>query len=335
MAIDKGQALVSVADVAFFDTTSGAFLGEGLALTNSSLVQEVQAMEQRGGYLNALLFNIKHSKNVTVEIESATFKMEYLAFQTGTPIITGLDNVYKFDECVTFTNGTGVVSGTPVGNVFVRMPNGTIATVTPTGSTVNTGESSFNGQANVMYQYNTNVQKVTIDTKTQPLTVKAVLKVHAFSQEKEIGTYEITVPRLKFNGSINLNLASDAVSTFGLGGTALEIADDCGSSYYAEVKFIPLDDADLTAVVALCASPNTYSFSLAGTKTATVTILGIRNGVYANTILANAEVTFVSAAPATATVNSAGLITGVAQGSTTITATYQGLQEIISVTVGA
>ncbi len=335
MAIDKGQALVSVADVAFFDTTTNAFLGEGLALTNSSLVQEVQAMEQRGGYLNALLFNIKHSKNVTVEIESATFKMEYLAFQTGTPIITGLSNVYKFDECVTFTNGTGTVASTPVGNVFVRMPNGTIATVTPTGSTVNTGVSSFNGQANVMYQYNTSVQKVTIDTKTQPLTVKAVLKVHAFSQEKEIGTYEITVPRLKFNGSINLNLASDAVSTFGLGGTALEISDDCGNSYYADVKFIPLDESNLTSVVALCASPNTYSFSLAGTKTATATILGIRNGVYANAILDNADVTFVSAAPATATVNSAGLITGVAEGTTTITATYQGLQEIISVTVGA
>ena len=335
MAIDKGQALVSVADVAFFDPSTDAFLGEGLALTNSSLVQEVQAMEQRGGYLNALLFNIKHSKNVKVDMTSATFKMEYLAFQTGTSIITGLSNVYKFDECVTFTNGVGTVSETPVGKVFVRKPDGTIVTVTPTGSSVNTGDSSFNGQSNVMYQYNATVQKVTIDTKTQPLTVKAVLKVRAFSQEKQIGTYEITVPRLKFDGSINLNLASDAVSTFGLSGTALEIADDCGNSYYADVKFVPIDDSDISAVVAICASPNAYSFSLAGTKTATATIIGIRNGVYANAILANADVTFVSATPATATVNSAGLITGIAQGTTTITATYQGLQETISVTVGA
>ena len=114
MAIDKGQALVSVADVAFFDASTNAYLGEGLALTNSSLVQEVQSMEQRGGYLNALLFNIKHSKNVSVEIESATFKMEYLAFQTGTSIVSGLTNVYKFSECVSFTNGVGSFVDTPV-----------------------------------------------------------------------------------------------------------------------------------------------------------------------------------------------------------------------------
>lgn len=60
--INKGLALVSVADVMFFNPVTDAYMGEGLALTNSTITQEVQSIEQRGGYLNALLFDIKHSK---------------------------------------------------------------------------------------------------------------------------------------------------------------------------------------------------------------------------------------------------------------------------------
>jgi len=335
MANNPGQALVSVADVKFFDSVTDAYLGEGLALTNSALIQEVQAMEVRGGYLNALIFNIKHSKNVTVNFKSATFQMEYLAFQTGTAITTGLKDVYKFDECVTFTNGVGTVTGTPVGNVFVKMPDGTTMTVTPSGSTVNTGVTTFNSTGGVTYKYNTTVQEVIIDTKTQPLVVKAVMKVHAFNQDVEVGNYEIVVPKLKFDGNINLDLASDTVSSIDLNGTALENTADCGNGYYAKVEFVPISETNLAPILGLFASPNKYTFSLAGVKTATAYILGYRGGVYSNSLIDNADITFVSAAPATATVNSAGLITGVAEGTTTITATYQGLTEVISITVTA
>ena len=188
--INKGLALVSVADVLFFNPTTDEYMGEGLALTNSTLTQEVQSIEQRGGYLNALLFDIKHSKNITVELESATFKMEYLAFQTGTPIVTGLSGVYKFDECVSFTNGVGTTAETPLGNVFVRMPNGMVKKFKPTGKNVDIGMGEFTGSLQVVYQYNETVDQITIDTKTQPLTVKAVMRVHVISQDGVEGYIE-------------------------------------------------------------------------------------------------------------------------------------------------
>lgn len=334
MAINKGLALVSVADVLFFNPITGDYMGEGLALTNSTLTQEVQSIEQRGGYLNALLFDIKHSKNVTVELESATFKMEYLAFQTGIPMFSGPSSVYKFDECVSFTNGVGTTAETPLGNVFIRMPNGVVKKIQPTGKNVDISMPQFSGSLQVVYQYNEAVDQVTIDTKTQPFTVKAVMRVHVISQDGVEGFIEITIPRLKFDGSITLNMASDAVSTFGLSGTAQEYATDCGESYYADVKYIANSEEGGTPVEDIVASPNVLTFSLAGVKTATANIIGIRTLPYSNVTLDNAKVTFQSADQETASVTKEGLITGLKAGNTTITVSYEGFQDTINVNVG-
>lgn len=335
MAINKGLALVSVADVLFFNPVTDDYMGEGLALTNSTLTQEVQSIEQRGGYLNALLFDIKHSKNVTVELESATFKMEYLAFQTGTPIVTGLSGVYKFDECVSFTNGVGNVAETPLGSVFVRMPNGMVKKFQPTGKNINIGMPQFSGSLQVVYQYNENVDQITIDTRTQPLTVKAVMRVHVLSQDGVEGFIEITIPRLKFDGSITLNLTSDAVSTFGLSGTAQEYTTECAESYYADVKYIASTEEVVTPVEDIVASPNIITLSMAGVKEATANIIGIRTLPYSNVTLDNTKVTFKSEDQETVSVTNEGLITGLKEGNTTITVSYEGFQDTITVTVGA
>lgn len=332
--INKGLALVSVADVLFFNPTTGDYMGEGLALTNSTLTQEVQSIEQRGGYLNALLFDIKHSKNITVELESATFKMEYLAFQTGLPIFSGASSVYKFDECVSFTNGVGATKDTPLGNVFVRMPNGMVKKIKPTDKNVDIGMSNFTGSLQVVYQYSEEVDQVTIDTKTQPLTVKAVMRVHVISQDGVEGYIQITIPRLKFNGSITLNMTSDAVSTFSLAGTAQEYATDCGEAYYADVKYIADSEEAVTPVEDIVASPNVLTFSMAGVKTATANIIGIRSVPYSNVSLDNSKLTFQSSDNETVSVTKEGLITGLKTGTATITVSYEGLQDIITVNVG-
>lgn len=328
MAINKGLALVSVADVLFFNPVTDAYMGEGLALTDSTITQEMQNIETRGGYLNALLFSINHSKSLTVNITSATFKMEYLAFQTGTPIVTGLSGVYKFDECVSFTKGVGNTAETPLGKVWVRMPNGAVTGFEPTGKQVDIGMSTFNGQLQVVYQFNKNVNQITIDTKTQPLTVKAVLRVHTLTQDGEEGYLEVTVPRLKFDGSIELSLTSDGVSTFGLSGNALEVADDCGSAYYAEAKFYS-ETTEETPVYAIAAVPNKLVMKPTGKET--IQLMGLRNDPYSNVVLDNTKVTFVSASDAAATVDENGVVTKVGEDPTTITATYQGLSEVINI----
>ena len=328
MAINKGLALVSVADVLFFNPVTDDFMGEGLALTDSTITQEMQSIETRGGYLNALLFNIKHSKTITANITSATFKLEYLAFQTGTEISNGLDNVYKFDECVSFTNGVGSVTDTPIGKVWVRMPNGIVTGFVPNAKSVDIGLASFNGQLQVAYKYNKQVEKVVIDTKSQPVTLKTVLRVHTLTQDGEKGYLEVVIPRLKLDGSMELNLTSDGISTFALQGTALEVADDCGEAYYADAKFYS-EQVEETPVYAIAAVPNTYK--LADGAKATINLIGLRNDPYSNVTIDNTKVTFESASSTAATVDKNGVITKKGTTATTITATYQGLSETISV----
>lgn len=336
MAINKGLALVSVADVLFFDPISGNYMGEGTALTDSSITHEMKNIETRGGYLNGLLFDIKYGKTVKATIKSATFKLEYMSYQTGTSIVNGLSDVYKFDECVSFTNGVGTTSSVPVGKVFVTLPNGTVQGITPTGSTVDIGQSQFSGQLNVKYMYNRSVESIVIDTKTQPMTLKTVLRVHTLTQDGEPGFLEITIPRFKLDGAITLKLTADSVSSFDIAGSALEVSDECGSSYYANVKFYS-ETATTTPVVGLAAVPNTYTLSVGGTagaKTATANIIGLRNEPYSNVSIDNANITFESSATEKASV-AAGIITAVAEGSAIITATYQGMSEVINVTVVA
>lgn len=335
MAINKGLALVSVADVLFFNPITDEFMGEGLALTDSTLTQEVQSIEQRGGYLNALLFDIKHSKNITVELQSATFKMEYLAFQTGTPIVTDLDSIYKFDECVSFKGGIGTTESAPLGNVYVRMPNGVVKTIKPSGSTINIGMPDFNGQLQVIYQYNSDVDKITIDTKTQPLLVKAVMRVHTLTQDGVEGFLQITIPRLKFNGSITLSLTADAVSGINIGGTAQEYVDDCGNAYYADAKFIETAEKTIP-VEAIVASPNVLQLDATTNSTATANIIGVRSLPYSNVMMDNSKLTFQSSDATYITVDRNGLITCNrdidVDHPVTVTVSYEGLQDIITIT---
>ena len=139
---------------------------------------------------------------------------------------------------------------------------------------------------------------------------------------------------MKFNGSITLNMTSDAVSTFSLAGTAQEYATDCGEAYYADVKYIADSEEAVTPVEDIVASPNVLTFSMAGVKTATANIIGIRSVPYSNVSLDNSKLTFQSSDDETVSVTKEGLITGLKTGTATITVSYEGLQDIITVNVG-
>lgn len=70
-----------------------------------------------------------------------------------------------------------------------------------------------------------------------------------------------------------------------------------------------------TAVVSITATPATASIAVAGTQQISQT--------FSPTTASNKNVTYTSSAPAVATVNSSGLVTGVSAGSATITVTTQ------------
>lgn len=321
--MDKiGQALVSVAEVKFFDPITDYELGSAFALTDSGISSDIQSAEVRGGFMNQLLFDIKHTRSFSINFTSATFKPVYLAFQTGTDIAVGAKNVYIFDDCVTATNGVVTLSRKPVGPVNVQLPNGTIIDIaTPDGEAINVG-AGVNGECICSYAYNNaQVSNISINADTQPKTVKAVMHVRAQEQDGTIGTYEIVIPRLKFTGTIDFSFTADGVSSTNISGTALSYTDAgaCGQQKYADWTFIP-DTASVVAPIAIASVPSKIGIAVDGTITPT--IYAIRGGLYSNELLTTG-LEFTSDATEIATVDATtGLITGVAVGNANITVTY-------------
>lgn len=321
--MDKiGQALVSVAEVKFFDPITDYELGSAFALTDSGISSDMQSAEVRGGFMNQLLFDIKHTRSFSINFTSATFKPVYLAFQTGTDIVVGAKNVYIFDDCVTATNGTVTLSRTPVGPVNVQLPNGTMIDIaTPAGATINVG-AGIDGECICSYAYsNAKVSNISINADTQPKTVKAVMHVRAQEQNGTIGTYEVVIPRLKFTGTIDFSFTADGVSSTNISGTALSYADTgaCGQQKYADWTFIP-DTASVVDPIAIASVPSKISLAVDGNITPT--IYALRGGLYSNELLTTG-LEFASDATGIATVDAAtGVITGVAAGNANITVTY-------------
>jgi hypothetical protein len=338
--MDKiGQALVSVAEVKFFDPVTDYELGSAFALTSSGITSEMSSAEVRGGFMNQLLFDIKHTRSFSINFTSATFKPIYLAFQTGTDIVVGAKDVYVFNDCVTATNGAMTLSETPVGPVNIILPDQTIIDIAkPEGKDI-TVDSSVNGECICSYAYNdAQVSNIAINADTQPRTVKAVMHVRAQEQDGTIGTYEILIPRLKFTGTIDFSFSADGVSSTNISGTALSYTDtgSCGQQKYADWTFIP-DTAGISAPVAIASVPS--KISIAENATITPAIYGIRGGLYSNELLTD-KLTFASSNTDCVTVNeTTGLITGVAAGNANITVTYDAtglnLGTVIPVTVAA
>lgn len=336
-----GRTLISVADVKILNEITKQEIGSAVGLTDSGFNSEIQSNLVKGGYLNALIDDIKHSRELSINLVSAVFKPEYLAMQTGTEIVTALQNVYRFDECKTAINGAITLDEIPTeGYVHVVKPDGSAVDITPTALSkdINVG-AGINGQCLCSYFYGQkNSEVITIDTKQEPMTVALLMNVHYRDTDGSTGVYQISVPRLKFNGTIDFSFTADGVSTTSLGGMALQYIGECGKAKYAD--FIEIPDVKTNVIPqAIVAVPKAVTIRVGDTVTAN--IVAVMPAMYSNVILKNGgTLTFVSDTPAKATAGaSTGVITGIATGSAVVTATYvpevgKTFTATINVTVG-
>ena len=317
-----GSALISVADLIFLDPITNKELGQAITNTDSSLESTMSNNEVRGGYLNGLLFNIMHSRTFAVAATSATFKMLYLAFQSGNTILNGDSSSYITGEHNTAANGVVTLQNTPSGFVHCVLPSGAVVDVQSSGSTsVNVG-AGINGVVTCSYFTTKNGDSIIIDAQTQPMVVTCIMKIHGKNQDGSQFIYEVTIPRFQFTGEINFSLTADGVATQAINGTALEYTAVGGQPQYATWTTYP-ENSVAVIPQAIAAVPNTYTVAVGGVATAN--IVAIMPPMYTNKVLAGGTtgLTFASAMASTASVDAAtGKITGVANGNTTITATY-------------
>lgn len=320
--------LVSTADVAFMVNDVLAFTGT--TSLNTSLSVSMEDQELTGGKGNKTLYKYKYGRKLSPSIEMVEWKLAYIAANVGSTITEGLKDVYSVAECVTLTNGVGIVNKTPVGNVFVELADGSTVEVTPVGSTITVGTE--NGKVLVTYKYNTNVKRITIDAESTPMLGRLIMTADKHNNKKgKVGEIQIEVPSFQLNGTFDITLEASGNTTTKLEGDALAVeGETCkDGDTYAYITEIPSEESAIS-VRELAATP--AIMNIAVDEERTISVIGIKGGLYSNVGIDVADCVITSEASDIATVTD-GVVKGVSAGTTYINVTYNDVSDIIKVTV--
>lgn len=314
---------VSTADALLLDPSNDTLVLKAKALLNSSMEQTMQSTDIYAGRGSQLQFVYNYQKVLAFTIEAADFSPVYLALQTGSDIKNKMSQ-YFTEELVQFdSSGKGTLSQTPIGNVYVESPANHV-TKTPTGSVI-TDIAYANKELNVAYQYEAQVDALTINANDFPKAYKLILTSDIFNADGD-KTFEqqIEVPRYKLDGALSLNLSHDSVAQFTLNGKALTDGD-----MYATVKWLPVSKNSIK-VSSLATDVSEVTLSVGETQA--VNTLGIRGGGYSNITMKNADLTFTSDDELIATFVD-GVITAIGAGETNVKVSDGTYTDVIEVAV--
>ncbi len=328
--------LVSTADFAAY--YNGTLACTGTTNLNTSIEVSMQEQNVNAGKGNQLIYSYKYRRELAVNLEAANWDIRFIAMQTGSQISEGLDEVYKLAECVQITNGIGVLKTTPIGDVAVELSSGLIIAVTPEASTIDLTKYGVENEAvKATYRYSRIAKSITIDSETSPFVYELVLSADKHNNRLgKVGTVQIIIPSYQPSGNFNMSFTPDGVSSTTIEGKALSVeGDSCndGSAVYAYVKEFD-ETAKAMTVSEIAATPATIGLNASDTsKTATISVIGLKGVLYSPIQLDNTDCTFVTDAPDVATVDTNGVVTAVASGTAKITVTYSGVSDEIDVTV--
>jgi len=276
--------LVSVANAVVRDPSTLEAIMYGTANIDSALTISMASTEVRGGINNPLLYTYLHDRKVDVKLTQATFDKNILALNAGNTVLNGSVTAVKTD-CIVLSSGSGTTASVPTGNVTVFLPNGTVQTVTPTGSNI-VVSGGANQKITAVYNYTVSADQLTIETTKPPSVVDLTLIAEVRDNTGVIAEYlQINIPRFQVTGNYTLSLAANGVSNQALEGTSLSVSStDCSSGeYYAKVTWIPVSSTSV-AVSDIAASPSSLTFSVAAGLPASkqINVYGLRGGLYSN-----------------------------------------------------
>lgn len=311
--------LVSVADAIGRDANTGQGIFMGKANISSAFTVSTTAVETRGGKGNPLLYVFYHSRKIDVKISSVVFDKQFIGMNVGALSVSGTVTAV-YTECIQLSSGVGTLTNTPLSDVVVFLPDGTIQNITPVGKTI-TVVSGASLAPTVVYDYSTTADQITASTSTPPMVIDLVLLAEVRDNSNTIVDYlQIHIPRFQISGNYTLSLAANGVSNSDLDGMALSVdSTDCVTgSYFAKITEIAAVAASNT-ITSIVAIPSTLVYSVAAGLPATqsIKVLGIA-GV-ANTNLTT-SCSFVAGSGSMVSTGkyTAGLHTGLITGGSAI-----------------
>jgi hypothetical protein len=318
------QFLVSVANAVLRDPNTGNALAYGKANISSAFTMSMQKTEVRGGINNPLLYVYYHDKALEIKIEQATFDKTILGLNAGQLVSNGVVNVTQTDCIMTSVSGSATVTQTPVGNVTVFFPDGTVQTYDPATKNIS-GLPAVAQKVDAVYVTSVTADQLTVQTTTPPTVVDATLLAEVRDNTGVIVQYlQIQIPRLQISGNYTLSMGANGVSNQALDGMALAVAStDCVTGeYYAKATWIQVSGAVTYSYIA--AVPGAMSFSsTVKPSSQAITVLGVRGGLYANANLTT-SCSFVFSPNSSAGVFSVGLHTGILTAGSATSASASG-----------
>lgn len=324
-------------------------------LLDSSITIGSTAEDVRGGQGAKLLGKYYHTSTFDINLTDVLFKLEYFAFQTGSAI-QQIADVFTSEQVTLGASGSGAITGTPA----VYQSYGTIGWAAKPGSDayqkVTFTEKAFTvsgGKEGDIYcvkyiSTDNAARQITISSSFIPSEVTLVMTANLYraggrdengvNNSSKIGIVQVLVPRFQFNGSMELSMTSTGVANSPIAGSALDNPSaDCsdggyyaiiteqlsGSSWYDNVFALAIEDSDIELA------------TTTGTATLSVYALPLNGAAFKPPY---EDLTFTSAANGTATVSQEGVVTGVAEGNTTVTVSIKnkvGVEAVANITVPA
>lgn len=322
--------LCGVADLFYYDGNENLIFQSKTMLTNAIEVS-IDNTPINAGKGNSKQMVYFHTPDMMVNAEEAQFNLDMIAASVGSSVTTGTQVWYE--ETITLgAGGTGTATKTPVttnGGATIygwwTKADGTVVRVTFTGSNFTVAGATTGDIGCLRYYYTDSASRsLTINSNFIPNVGKLVLDAQLFSGDSVstsslIGKVLVEIPKALMMGNASLNLTSSGVSNTPINFTVLSasVAGCSGSGVYAYIKEQITGSNWYDNVIALSAIPDPVTVTT-GTPTQQLTVYAIPSTGSAF-IPPVADLTFVSAAPATATVSAGGLVTKVANGSTTVT----------------
>lgn len=337
MANNPKNFLVSTADFAYY--VNDVLACTGTTNLNASIEVSMEEQNVNAGKGNKLVYSFKYGRQLSATLEAADWKLEYLAMASGSKITEGITDVYKLGECVILTEGIGVLNSTPIGDVAVELPNGSIITITPEGTTIDLTAYGLTGKKDSVkatYRYNRVAKSIVIDAESNPMCGRLVLDADRHNNKLgKVGSVQIIIPSYQLNGNFNIEFTPDGVTSTSLEGKALAVeGDTCmDGNVYAYIKEFD-DTAKAISVLEIAATPATIALDTTTNTSSEISVIGLKGSLYSPIELENTDCEFVSDNPEIATVEAnSGIVTAVAAGTAKITVTYNGISDEINVEV--
>lgn len=246
MPANKRYGMKEVANVIFFDITTNKPVLFFDTLKVSTIENESESAEARGGQGNSKLMSWDYGRTATLTLQDALLSDVSLGMLSGNAVkYTGIKAVGR--EVVTAVSATSPavklsLAETPITNtVTVFKVEGGIMTDEVTGFTVASKDISIptgataGNQYMVFYEYNVtgaNATQVTFSGNAFPATYKVVGDTVARDENGIDRKMQFIIPKAKLQSTFSLTMDVENVSTFDF---SLEVLTETGTNRLYDV----------------------------------------------------------------------------------------------------